>query len=73
MRENYHKADSVKKNAVMSLILTVSTMLFPIISFPYAARVLTPVGTGRVSFAVSFISYFSMIAQLGIPTYGIRA
>ncbi len=32
-----------------------------------------PVGTGRVSFATSLISYFSMFAQLGIPTYGIRA
>jgi O-antigen/teichoic acid export membrane protein len=31
------------------------------------------VGTGKVSFATSLISYFSMFAQLGIPTYGIRA
>lgn len=30
-------------------------------------------GTGKVSFATSLITYFNMFAQLGIPTYGIRA
>ncbi len=73
MKVNNYEKDIIKKNAVMNLILTVSNMIFPIITFPYAARVLTPVGTGKVSFAISLISYFSMIAQLGIPTYGIRA
>ncbi len=29
--------------------------------------------TGRVSFANSVVTYFVMISQLGIPTYGIRA
>ncbi len=67
-----HEKAEIKMNAVMNLILTVSNMIFPIITFPYVARILTPVGMGKVSFAVSFISYFSMIAQLGIPTYGIR-
>ena len=31
-----------------------------------------PSGTGKVSFAVSLISYFTMLSQLGMPTYGIR-
>jgi len=35
--------------------------------------VLLVTGTGRVSFATSLIAYFMMFAQLGIPTYGIRA
>ena len=34
---------------------------------------LEPAGYGRVAFAASFVSYFTMLAQLGIPTYGIRA
>ena len=50
-----------------------STFIFPLITFPYVSRILGPVGTGKVSFATSVISYFSMFAQLGIPTYGIRA
>lgn len=57
----------------MNAILTMSSFIFPLITFPYVSRILLPVGTGKVSFATSLISYFSMFAQLGIPTYGIRA
>lgn len=64
---------SLKKNIVMSALLTISSFIFQIITFPYISRVLLPVGTGKVGFATSFIAYFSMVAQMGIPIYGIRA
>lgn len=64
---------SLKKNFVMNVILQLSSMIFPLISYPYVSRVLGPSGIGTVSFAYSVVSYFSMLAQLGIPTYGIRA
>ncbi len=64
---------SLKLNFIMNAILTMSSFIFPLITFPYVSRVLLPVGTGKVSFATSLISYFSIFAQLGIPTYGIRA
>ncbi len=57
----------------MNALLTMSSFIFPLISFPYVSRILGPTGTGKVNFATSFIAYFSMFAQLGIPTYGIRA
>ena len=57
----------------MNIILTMSSFIFPVITFPYVSRILLPEGTGKVAFATSLISYFSMFAQLGIPTYGIRA
>lgn len=57
----------------MNSILTMSSFIFPLVTFPYISRILLPVGTGKVSFATSLISYFTMFAQLGIPTYGIRA
>lgn len=63
---------SLKKNFLMNIILSMSSFIFPLITFPYVSRILGPEGTGRVSFAISLISYFSMFAQLGIPTYGIR-
>lgn len=47
-------------------------ILFPIISFPYASRVLLPNGIGAVNFANSIIEYFIMIAGLGITTYAAR-
>lgn len=67
------KQKSIKKNFIMNVILTMSSFLFPMITFPYVSRILMPVGMGKVSFATSLIYYFGMIAQLGIPTYGIRA
>ena len=65
--------NSIKKNFIMNALLTMSSFIFPLITFPYVSRVLLPVGTGKVSFATSLISYFNMFAKLGIPTYGIRA
>lgn len=66
------KQKSLKLNFIMNAILTMSSFIFPLITFPYVSRILLPDGTGKVSFATSFISYFSMFAQLGIPIYGIR-
>ena len=67
------RQQSLKKNFIMNAILTMSSFIFPLVTFPYVSRVLGPTGTGKVSFATSLISYFSMFAQLGIPMYGIRA
>ena len=64
---------SLKLNFIMNAILTMSSFLFPLITFPYVSRILLPIGTGKVSFANSVVTYFVMISQLGIPTYGIRA
>ena len=67
------KQKSLKINFLMNVILTMSSFIFPLITFPYVSRVLLPSGTGKVSFATSLIDYFVMFSQLGIPTYGIRA
>lgn len=63
---------SVKVNFVMNFLLTLSNFIFPLVTYPYAARILLPEGIGRVAFATSIITYFTMLAMLGIPTYGIR-
>lgn len=68
-----NKQKSLKSNFVMNSILTMSQFIFPLITFPYVSRILLPVGTGKVSFATSIVSYFTLFAQLGIPMYGIRA
>ena len=66
------KTKSVKLNMVMNALLSMSSFIFPLITFPYVSRILLPVGTGRVAFATAVVTYFAMFAQLGIPTYGIR-
>lgn len=64
---------SIKFNFIMNFILTVSNFLFPLITFPYVSRVLLPEGTGKVAFALSIVSYFTIFASFGVATYGIRA
>lgn len=66
------KEKTIKKNAVLNVIRTGLTFVFPLITFPYTSRVLGPASIGQVSFAQSIITYFSMIAALGIANYGIR-
>lgn len=63
---------SVKHNFIMNLVLTASSFVFPLITYPYISRVLQVVANGKVSFATSILTYFAMFASLGIPTYGIR-
>lgn len=72
MKQNI-KIHSVKYNFIMNIILKISAFIFPLITLPYVTRTLGAVGNGKVAFASSVITYFSMFAQLGIPTYGIRA
>ena len=64
---------SLKHNAIMNTILSVSTIVFPLITYPYVARVLGVEMNGRLSFAQSTINYFALFATLGITTYGIKA
>ena len=52
------KNKSIKLNFIMNVILTMSSFIFPLITFPYVYRNLLPEGNGKVSFATTLISYF---------------
>ena len=67
------KIRTLKFNFLMNMLLTVSNFLFPLLTFPYVSRVLSPIGTGKVAFAYSIVSYFSIFAAFGVANYGIRA
>ena len=57
----------------MNAILTMSSFVFPLITFPYVSRILLPEGMGKVAMATAVVAYFALLARLGIPMYGIRA
>lgn len=63
---------SVKKNIVFNLIRVICRIVFPLISFPYAARVLGVVNIGKVNYCTSVINYFVLFAGLGISVYATR-
>lgn len=64
---------SIKVNFIMNAILTMSSFVFPLITFPYVSRILLPEGMGKVAMATAVVAYFALLARLGIPMYGVRA
>lgn len=63
---------SLTKNIFWNSIRVGSNMLFPLITFPYVARVLGPEMKGEYDYVYAIVSYFILFANLGFPIYGIR-
>lgn len=63
---------SLKNNVVLNYINTLASIVFPLITFPYAARILLPDGIGLVNFQNSIIGYITLLSSLGIPLYAVR-
>ena len=55
---------SLKKNAIYAFFKTFMNIAFPIITFPYASRILTPESIGKVNFSNS-ITVFIKSAEYG--------
>ena len=63
---------SLKTNVVLNFVNTLTGIVFPVITFPYAARILLPEGIGTVNFLQSIVSYIVLLTSLGIPMYAVR-
>lgn len=63
---------SLKINALLNVIKQLCQVLFPLISIPYITRVLQPDNYGKFNFGNSIVSYFVLLAALGISTYSVR-
>lgn len=66
------KYRSLGVNALLNAFKSGLSVLFPLITYPYALRVLQPEGIGKVNYASSIVSYFALVASLGISTYAVR-
>ena len=66
------KRKNMSINIVLNGIRTILSLIFPLITFPYIARVLAPEGIGQANFASSIANYFVLIGALGITNYAIR-
>ena len=56
----------------MNLLLTGSSILFPLITFPLVSRALFEEAYGLVGFASATATWLSLIAMLGVNRYGVR-
>lgn len=63
---------TIQKNTILNTIRVIATAIFPLITYPYATRILGVNNIGKVQFGLSIVSYFSLIAALGVKTYGSR-
>ncbi len=70
--EQMSKRNSVKANVIYNMLKTISSLFFPLVSFPYISRTLLTESVGKVNFGNSVVSYFSLLASLGISVYAIR-
>lgn len=66
------KQKSLKLNMMLNMVKSIVGIIFPLISFPYASKVLGVDNIGKYGFANSVIGYFLMLSDLGITTYAIR-
>ena len=62
----------VAKNYLYTAAYQLLNIIAPLITMPYLARVLGRNGVGVASWTNSFVTYFLLIASLGIITYGSR-
>ncbi len=67
-----NKYKSLGLNAFLNAFKSGLSIIFPLITYPYAYRILQAEGIGKVDYANSIVGYFSIIAALGINTYAIR-
>lgn len=63
---------SIRVNTFYNLLKTTLSLVFPLISFAYTSRILEADGLGKIQFSQSIITYFTLIAMLGIKNYGTR-
>lgn len=63
---------SIKLNAFYKSVLSALNIIFPLITAPYVARILSVDGFTEYNKAISIISWFTPFAVFGVYTYGMR-
>lgn len=57
---------------MLNMVKNIVNLLFPLVTFPYLTRILGVENLGKYNFAIVFVSYFTLIAGLGVSTYAVR-
>ena len=71
-RTEMPQKSGLKKNLFLSTFYQVLKMVLPLITAPYAARVLGVDGTGIYSYTHAYVTYFMLFGALGMVSYGGR-
>ncbi len=60
---------SIVSNSIFNIIYKVINAVYPLIAVTYVSHVLQAKMMGIVSYAQNIVSYFVILAALGLPTY----
>lgn len=63
---------SLAKNSLYNIVYRCLNVVFPLITVSYVSRVLLASGIGEVASASNIANYFTILAALGLPTYGTK-
>ena len=63
---------SLMRNSFFNMLYQLVLLLVPLASAMYVSRVVMPEGLGEIATAENLVSYFTALAPLGIPAYGLR-
>lgn len=63
---------NLRKNYIYNVSVQIVSMLTPLITAPYLARVLGETGVGTYSYVLSIATYFALFAAMGLNSYGLR-
>lgn len=63
---------SLAKNSIYNIIYKCLNVVFPLVTAAWVSRVLMAEGIGKVSSAQNIVQYFTILAALGLPTYGTK-
>ena len=63
---------SLVANSLYNILYKIISVLYPLVAVTYVSHILMAERMGMVAYAQNIVSYFAVIAALGIPTYGIR-
>ena len=66
------KSKNLGLNAILNVIKQGLSVVFPLITYPYALRILGADGIGKVNYSSSIVKYFALLAMLGVTNYAIR-
>ena len=63
---------SLGVNFIFNALKTLMGVVFPLITFPYATRIVGPEALGKIDYAQTNVTYFTLIAVFGISGYAVR-
>lgn len=66
-----NKSNTIE-NAAYFIGYKLLNLIVPFFTSVYVARILLPEGVGKVALAQNLVTYFTLVASLGMPIYGTR-